>query len=415
MDQERVNHTVILLMTLGITALFLSMIQQFLLTIFLAGLFSALARPVYVRLERLFRGHRHLASVVTLLLVIVIFLVPLITLITIVVDQALNVSQRVTPFVKEYLSSPDAVSEVLKGLPFYDHIAPHRDVLVQKAGQIVSLVSGFLVQGMTSVTLGTANFVFLSFVLLYTMFFFQMDGDKLMRRMLYYLPLKSNDEHLMLEKFTSVTRATLKGTLLIGILQGGLAGLAFWVVGIDNAVFWGTVMAVLSIIPSVGSALVWIPAVIILIAQGHVGAGIGLGLFCGLVVGSLDNILRPILVGKDTKMHELLIFFGTLGGIFMFGISGIFIGPLIASLFQTIWEMYGVAFASVLPDVDEVLPLRHHDASDDAGDSATSSDGVADGDDPASDDAPSNDRSRFIAIDNPGQPAARPEHQDDSP
>jgi predicted PurR-regulated permease PerM len=247
------------------------------------------------------------------------------------------------------------------------------------------------------------------------MFFFQMDGDKLMRRMLYYLPLKSNDEHLMLEKFTSVTRATLKGTLLIGILQGGLAGLAFWVVGIDNAVFWGTVMAVLSIIPSVGSALVWIPAVIILIAQGHVGAGIGLGLFCGLVVGSLDNILRPILVGKDTKMHELLIFFGTLGGIFMFGISGIFIGPLIASLFQTIWEMYGVAFASVLPDVDEVLPLRHHDASDDAGDSATSSDGVADGDDPASDDAPSNDRSRFIAIDNPGQPAARPEHQDDSP
>jgi predicted PurR-regulated permease PerM len=415
MDQERVNHTVILLMTLGITALFLSMIQQFLLTIFLAGLFSALARPVYVRLERLFRGHRHLASVVTLLLVIVIFLVPLITLITIVVDQALNVSQRVTPFVKEYLSSPDAVSEVLKGLPFYDHIAPHRDVLVQKAGQIVSLVSGFLVQGMTSVTLGTANFVFLSFVLLYTMFFFQMDGDKLMRRMLYYLPLKSNDEHLMLEKFTSVTRATLKGTLLIGILQGGLAGLAFWVVGIDNAVFWGTVMAVLSIIPSVGSALVWIPAVIILIAQGHVGAGIGLGLFCGLVVGSLDNILRPILVGKDTKMHELLIFFGTLGGIFMFGISGIFIGPLIASLFQTIWEMYGVAFASVLPDVDEVLPLQHHDASDDAGDSAPSSDGVADGDDPASDDAPSNDRSRFIATDNPGQPAARPEHQDDSP
>jgi predicted PurR-regulated permease PerM len=414
-DQERVNHTVILLMTLGITALFLSMIQQFLLTIFLAGLFSALARPVYVRLERLFGGHRHLASVVTLLLVIVIFLVPLITLITIVVDQAVNVSQRVTPFVKEYLSSPDAVSEALRGLPFYDHIAPHRDVLVEKAGQIVSLVSGFLVQGMTSVTLGTANFVFLSFVLLYTMFFFQMDGDKLIRRMLYYLPLKSYDEHLMLEKFTSVTRATLKGTLLIGILQGGLAGLAFWVVGIDNAVFWGTVMAVLSIIPSVGSALVWIPAVIILIAQGHVGAGIGLGLFCGLVVGSLDNVLRPILVGKDTKMHELLIFFGTLGGIFMFGISGIFIGPLIASLFQTIWEMYAVAFASVLPDVEDVLPLRQHDVAAEKDERASSRDVPANGNGPMADEIlPDEDDEPAPTVIQPPSPG-RSAQRDDSP
>jgi predicted PurR-regulated permease PerM len=155
----------------------------------------------------------------------------------------------------------------------------------------------------------------------------------------------------MLEKYTSVTRATLKGTLLIGILQGGLAGGAFAVAGIDNAVFWGTVMAVLSIIPSVGSALVWIPAAIILIAQGSVAAGIALLAFCGIVVGSLDNVLRPILVGKDTKMHELMIFFGTLGGIMMFGIAGIFIGPLIASLFVTIWELYGIAFRDYLPEV----------------------------------------------------------------
>jgi predicted PurR-regulated permease PerM len=155
----------------------------------------------------------------------------------------------------------------------------------------------------------------------------------------------------MLDKFTSVTRATLKGSLLIGLLQGGLAGIAFAVVGIDNAVFWGTLMAVLSIIPSVGSALVWAPACLILILQGSVGAGVGLLVFCALVVGSLDNLLRPMLVGKDTRMHELMIFFGTLGGIMMFGISGIFIGPLIASLFVTIWELYGIAFADFLPEV----------------------------------------------------------------
>jgi len=141
------------------------------------------------------------------------------------------------------------------------------------------------------------------------------------------------------------------GTLLIGILQGALAGIAFAIAGVPNAVFWGTVMAVLSIIPGVGSALVWVPASIILVAQGSFGAGIGLILFCVLVVGSIDNLLRPVLVGKHTDMHELMIFFGTLGGLFMFGMAGLLIGPLIASLFITIWEIYGEAFKDSLPAV----------------------------------------------------------------
>ena len=114
-------------------------------------------------------------------------------------------------------------------------------------------------------------------------------------------------------------------------------------------------MVVLSIIPAVGSALVWVPACIVLAVQGQVGSAIGLAVFCALVVGSLDNVLRPILVGRDTKMHELMIFLSTLGGIFMFGFTGLFIGPLIASLFISIWEVYGVELADLLPDVDAVL------------------------------------------------------------
>lgn len=138
---------------------------------------------------------------------------------------------------------------------------------------------------------------------------------------------------------------------MIGILQGGLAGLGFAVVGIPSAVFWGTIMSVLSIIPSIGSALVWGPAAIILAFSGHVAKAIGLAVFCAVVVGSLDNLLRPILVGKDTQMHELMIFFGTLGGIIMFGVVGIFIGPIVAALFITVWDIYGVAFRDILPPV----------------------------------------------------------------
>ena len=351
MNQDAINKSVLVLMVIAISALFFSMIHQFLMAIFLAGLFSALARPVYRRLNTMFNGHRHLASVTTLLLMIFVVLIPMLLLVGIIVAQAINVGQAVTPWIKQTLEQPDVISAYLQHLPFYEELKPYREILLEKAGKLVGTLSKWVVGGLSQVTLGTANFLFMSFVFLYTMYFFQMDGDKLIRKILYYLPLNSDDENLMLDKFTSVTRATLKGTLLIGIMQGGLAGLAFAVAGIDNAVFWGTVMAVLSIIPSVGSALVWLPASIILIAQGNVGPGLGLLLFCGVVVGSLDNVLRPILVGKDTKLPELMIFFGTLGGIMMFGIAGIFIGPLIASLFVTIWELYGIAFQDYLPEV----------------------------------------------------------------
>lgn len=351
MNQGAVNRSVLVLMVIAISALFLSMIHQFLMAIFLAGLFSALARPVYRRLKVTFNGHRHLASVTTLLLMIIVVLIPLMLLVGIVVGQAIDVGQSVTPWIRQTIEQPDKISAYLQHLPFYDQLAPYRELILEKAGKLVGSISKWIVGGLSSATFGTVNFLFMSFVFLYTTYFFQMDGNKLIRKILYYLPLNSDDENLMLDKFTSVTRATIKGTMLIGILQGGLAGGAFAIAGIDNAVFWGTVMAVLSIIPSVGSALVWIPAGILLIAQGDTAAGTGLLIFCGVVVGSLDNVLRPVLVGKDTRMHELMIFFGTLGGIMMFGIVGIFIGPLIASLFVTIWELYGLAFSDYLPEV----------------------------------------------------------------
>jgi predicted PurR-regulated permease PerM len=310
MDQDKVNKIVLAMMVIAISALFFTMIHPFLMAIFLAGLFSALARPIYRRLRILFRGHRHLASLTTLLLMIVVVLIPLLLLVGIVVGQAVDVSQKVTPWIRQNLEQPDQITAYLQGLPIYEYLEPYRGTILEKAGQLVGSISNWIVGGLSQATFGTVNFLFMSFVFLYTMYFLQMDGGKLVRKVLYYLPLNGDDESLMLNKFTSVSRAMIKGTMLIGILQGGLAGIAFAVAGIDNAVFWGTVMAVLSIIPSVGSALVWVPASIILIMHGNVTGGVGLLVFCGLIVGSLDNVLRPILVGKDTKMHELMIFFG---------------------------------------------------------------------------------------------------------
>jgi predicted PurR-regulated permease PerM len=205
---------------------------------------------------------------------------------------------------------------------------------------------------------GTAAFLLNLFVMAYAMFFFFRDGRKIIDKIFYYMPLNHEDEERLLERLRSVTRATIKGTLVIGIIQGALAGLAFWVAGIDGAAFWGTMMAVLSIVPGIGAALVWVPAVIYLFITGQTITAVLLLAWCAAVVGTIDNILRPALVGKDAQMPDLLILIGTLGGLFLFGPIGFIVGPIVCALFLTVWEIYGTTFKSILP------PVRRSNKSD---------------------------------------------------
>jgi predicted PurR-regulated permease PerM len=165
-----------------------------------------------------------------------------------------------------------------------------------------------------------------------------------------YLPLPSADKEHLLNVGLSVSKATIKGTLVIGIVQGALGGLGLAVAGIPGYAFWGTVMIVLSIIPGIGTALVWIPAVIYLAINGETVAATGLAVWSAAIVGTVDNVLRPRLVGKDTKMPDLLILVSTLGGLGLFGALGLVVGPVIAALFLTAWTIYGEVFKDFLSD-----------------------------------------------------------------
>ena len=239
----------------------------------------------------------------------------------------------------------------MRSLPFYAELEIYRVTILQKAGELVSKAGSLLFESASSFTYSAFNDLFLLFVFLYTMFFFLKDGRLILAKVLSYSPLTESDQHRLLDKFLSVTRATIKGSMVIGILQGTLAGIAMHLAGIESAIFWGAIMSVISVLPIIGSGLVWFPAVIFLAVTGSYPQAIGLLLFCALVVGQIDNILRPILVGRDTQMHALLIFFGTLGGIGLFGIFGFIIGPIIAALFMTVWEMYGETFSSFLTEI----------------------------------------------------------------
>jgi predicted PurR-regulated permease PerM len=355
MKRETVSRFVILCLVLVASFIFISMIWNYLMAIFLAAITAALLYPLFQRLIKWFGGRRTLAAGITILIFLLVIIVPLGALLGVITGQAINVGQTVSPWIQSHLNDTKNLPSILKQLPYSDYLLENQDEILQKLGQLVGAISRFLINSLSSFTLMTVQFIFMTFIFLYTLFFFFLDGEDILQKFLYYLPLENEEEQQLLHKFTSVTRATLKGTLVIGAIQGSLAGIAFAVVGIPSAVFWGTIMTVLSVIPLVGAGLVWAPAAVVLIINGSVTSGIGLAIFCALVVGSADNILRPRLVGKDTQMHELLIFFGTLGGLAIFGIMGFVIGPIIAALFITLWEIYGRVFKDLLPEVGPIV------------------------------------------------------------
>ena len=369
MQQRLVNRGVLIFILVLITLMFLNLVQPFLQAIFVAALFAALFNPLYRVVLNWVGQRRALASALTLLIVLFFVVVPLGLLLAVVTSQAIDIAQSATPWIRQQLATPGAITQALEGLPFYQYIEPYREMALERLGDVAGTASGWLVDAVQSATLGTVSALFSVIIVLYTLFFFLIDGDRFLYYVLYYLPLNDEDETKLLKRFTSVTRATLKGTAVIGFLQGSLAGIALYFAGIPSALFWAVAMMVLSVVPGVGTALVWVPAVIYLIVGGEYLTATLLAVFCGVVVGTVDNVLRPKLVGNDTQLHELLIFFSTLGGLIMFGFMGFVIGPIIAALFVTIWELYGDEFQDWLPSTafrphGEAVELPHQRLSD---------------------------------------------------
>lgn len=365
MKKETLSRVTLITLIVVISSVFLSMIHQFLMAIFMAALFSAIVKPLHTRLTNRLNGRDNVASIFTVFGIIALVLTPLSILITIVITQAISIGQSVTPWVQTFIHEPTIATAYLEKLPYYQEILPYRDIIIQKAGELVSTLSSFLINSLSGFTKLTVDAIFSSIIMLYVMFYFLTMGDVLLKKILYFLPLDDHNEIRLLNRFTSVTRATLKGTLIIGLLQGSICGVAFAIAGIEGPVFWGSLMAVTSIIPAFGTAIVWFPALCILALLGNFSGVIILAILCGAVAGNLDNVVRPRLVGKDTEMHDLFVLFGTLGGLSMFGLLGIIIGPIVAALFITIWEIYGDTFSEYLPKVRSIRPTSEINLPDD--------------------------------------------------
>ena len=227
------------------------------------------------------------------------------------------------------------------------------DGLVQRLSTSAVAVSQFVASKALGVGQDLLRITALFFLMLYILFFFLRDGTQLVATMIRVLPLGDVRERQLLDKFAEVSLATIKGTLVVGAVQGGIGGVLFWALGIPAPVFWGTLMAVFSVLPAVGPGLVWLPAAVILLGLGQIMKGVVLIVAGVIIIGLVDNVLRPILVGRDTQMPDYLVLLATLGGLAVFGVSGFVIGPVIAAFFLVVWEMFAQEHAErTLPRVN---------------------------------------------------------------
>ncbi|PKE27691.1 AI-2E family transporter [Rahnella sp. AA] len=325
-----------------VTLAFLDVLRPYYSSVLWAIILAVIFNPMKNRLKQLVGDRNGLISLLTVLIICLIVFTPLAIITS---SLAIEFNTVYTKLQGNESQLPTLVSDTIHHLPRWarhflaDHNLDSTPEIQKKLSDVALQGSQYLAGSVFVIGKSTFGFVVGFGIMLYILFFLIKDGAYLVNLTLEALPLSRHVKHHLFMKFAAVSRATVKGTVVVAIVQGALGGLAFYIAGLDGSLLWGALMAFLSIIPAVGSAIIWVPATIYFFASGMLWQGIFLIVFFVVVIGLVDNILRPLLVGKDTKMPDYLILITTLGGMEVYGINGFVIGPLIAALFIACWNI----------------------------------------------------------------------------
>ncbi len=306
--------------------------------VIIAILFAPLQRLVVRRIRR-----RTWAAIATLAIILLIVTPPLLLMVATLVQEGSGVYARIKSgelnfgrYFQEIVGAlPPWFTEVMDrfGISNFADIEKRLTSAVAQASQMIATQ-------VLGIGQNTLEFVVSFFIALYLAFFLLRDGPSLALRVKAAIPLDESHKQELARKFATVIRATVKGNIVIAIIQGTLGGLALWFLDVRGALLWAVLMAFLSLLPAVGAGLIWGPVAVYLLITGSVIQGAGLIVFGVLVIGMVDNVLRPILVGKDTRMPDYVVLISTLGGLAVFGINGFIIGPVIAAMFIAVWDIY---------------------------------------------------------------------------
>ena len=302
--------------------------------------------PLNRWLVRAMPKRKNSAASITLLAVIALVIVPVILIGISLAEEVIALYARVRANEFDFAQ---IFADVQKGLPPWASGLLERfdmasaDDIAKRLSDALSAIARFLAQSVLGFSQSAFAFFAALGVMLYLTFFLLRDGDKLSQRIGSKIPLALDIKVALTEKFTTVIRATIKGSVIVAIVQGLIGGIIFWILGVEAALLGGVAMGFFSLIPAIGTGLVWVPVAIYLLATGATWQGLVL-IFCGLfIIGMVDNVLRPILVGKETRMPDYIVLISTLGGIGIFGINGFILGPAIAALFMAAWDIFGRA------------------------------------------------------------------------
>jgi predicted PurR-regulated permease PerM len=323
------------------TIAFLMLIGSFLMPVFWAAVLATVFFPLQSRYVAKFGGRRSLAALATILTIIGLVVAPLFLVGVAMSREAVDLRNQITSGAID-LQAPVRFLKRMTPLAtdYVGGFGIDVEALVQRLSTSAVAVSQFVASSAVGIGQDVLRITALFFLMLYILFFFLRDGNRLVAMLIRVVPLEDARERQLLGKFAEVSLATIKGTLVVGIVQGAIGAVLFWALGIPAPVFWGTLMTMFSVLPAVGPGLIWLPAAVILLAMGHIVKGIILIAAGVLVIGLVDNVLRPILVGRDTQMPDYLVLLATLGGLAVFGVSGFVIGPVIAAFFLVVWEMF---------------------------------------------------------------------------
>ncbi|MCY1394785.1 putative inner membrane protein [compost metagenome] len=336
------NRSLLLFLTL-VTLAFFWILVPFYGAIFWAVILGILFAPLQRRLLMRLKFRRNLAAFITLFLCVVIAIVPVIIISTLLVQEGAALYQRIESGELDIGSYIERFKDLLPS--YFSHMLDRMgmgDLKGLRDKITKSALQGSQFFATQAFSFGQVTFdLLLSFcVMLYLLFFFLRDGAELARKVRTAVPLGDHQKRRLQLKFNRVVRATVKGNVVVALTQGALGGLIFWFLDIPSVVLWAVLMAFLSLLPAVGAGIVWAPVATYFLMIGATWQGVGLALYGVFVIGLVDNVLRPILVGKDTRMPDYLVLVSTLGGLAIFGLNGFVIGPLIAALFIASWDIF---------------------------------------------------------------------------
>jgi len=321
------------------TVLFLYLLKPFFFPIFWAAVVAGIFRPLYRRInDRLNRPS--LSTAILFLIIVLIIFLPALIIGTLVFRESLHLYETLKPDAQNIDRNFRHIIDALADNPFADLFRINRAFLVEKTAEVVRGITNYIFVHLKELTQNTIGLIVKMAIMLYTLFFFIRDGEKFLRMAMRLSNLGMGRERFLYERFIVTARSTLKVTLIIGGIQGILGGLIFIATNVEGALTWGLLMILTAIIPVVGCSIIWAPAGILMLLTGHIWEGVLILAAGVLVISTVDNLLRPILIGKDVEMHPLLIFLSMLGGIVLFGFSGFVIGPIVTSLFLSILQMY---------------------------------------------------------------------------